>query len=159
MQVEFADPSRGQPSRFEMRIGDYMKALDLDDAGRHSLWARIGSHKLLLGRTVKDVFLDNGTAQRSCGSKGDLWIFTSDSVCRHRDMATDTEFEFIALRDVRSVSLIAHGSNMFSVSPHSQMSMRIAFDGQKAAILSADGTNCLYLLIMFRKYFSRRMAP
>jgi hypothetical protein len=159
MRAKFGQPTDKEPTRYELRIGDYMRAIELGEAERQAVWAGIGSHKLLLGRTVKDVFLDNGTMPADREGRGDLWIFTSDAVSRYRTVKGDAELEFISHRDVRHVSLIAHASDIFSVGPHSAMSLRVEFVGHRLAELSAAGVNCLYLLTMFRKYFSRRMAP
>ena len=159
MRAEIGQPTDKEPSRYELRIGDYMRALGLGEKERQAMWSRVGSHKLLLGRTVKDVFLDNGPVPEGREGRGDLWLFTSDAVSRHRAVNGGAEFDFISHRDVRYVGLIAHGSDMFSVGPRSAMSLRVEFVGPRLAELSAAGVNCLYLLIMFRKYFSRRMAP
>ena len=159
MRAEFGQPTSKEPSRYELRIGDYMRALHLSEAERQSIWGKIGSHKLLLGRTVKDVFLDNGTTPAGREGNGDLWIFTSDAVSHHRADKSGAAFDFASYRDVRFVSLTAHELDMFSVSPHSAMTMRVEFVRGRVAELAAAGTNCLYLLTMFRKYFSRRMAP
>lgn len=159
MSAILGQPTDREPSRYEMRIGDYMQSLGLNETQRQSIWGKIGSHKLLLGRTVKDVFLDNGLAPAGRESDGDLWLFTSDSASHHHADKSGASFDFASYRDVRFVTLTAHESDMFSVSPHSAMTMRIEFAGRRAAELSATGTNCLYLLSMFRKYFSRRMAP
>ena len=159
MRAQFGQPTDKEPSRYELRIGDYMRALELGEGEKQAMWSRIGSHKLLLGRTVKDVFLDNGAVPQGREGRGDLWIFTSDSVSRHRVVNGGAEFDFVSHRDVRHVSLVAHESDLFSVGPHSAMSLRVEFASGRPAELSASGVNCLYLLIMFRKYFSRRMAP
>lgn len=159
MRAQFGQPTDKEPTRYQLRIGDYMRALGLGESERQAVWAGIGSHKLLLGRTVKDVFLDNGTVPQGREGRGDLWIFTSDALSRHRAVNGDAEIEFVSHRDVRFVSLTAHASDIFSVGPHSAMSLHVEFAGHRTAELAAAGTNCLYLLTMFRKYFSRRMAP
>jgi hypothetical protein len=159
MRAKFGQPTDKEPSRYELRIGDYMRAIELGEAEKQAVWAGVGSHKLLLGRTVKDVFLDNGTVPQGREGRGDLWIFTSDALSRHRTVKGDVALEFISHRDVRFVSLTTHDSDIFSVGPHSAMSLSVEFVGRRLAELSATGTNCLYLMTMFRKYFSRRMAP
>ena len=160
MDAPYGQPVEKEPSRYELRIGDYLAAIGIDESGRQSIWGRIGSHKLLLGRTVKDIFLDDAkTSGGERAAMGDLWIFTSDSISRHHRAAGKSQFEFMAHRDVRFVELTAQDSDIFSVGAHSAITMSVEFTGGRTAVLSATGKNSLYLLIAFRKYFSRRMAP
>jgi hypothetical protein len=155
----FGQPTDQEPSRYELRISDYMQRLGLSETQRQSIWGKIGSHKLLLGRTVKDVFLDNGKMPAGHENDGDLWLFTSETASRYHADESGAGFDFASYRDVRFISVTARESDMFSVSPHSAMTMRVEFAQRRAVELCAAGTNCLYLLTMFRKYFSRRMAP
>src|SRR5579871_2270326 len=127
MKAPFGQPAEKEPSRYDLRIGDYLAALGLGEDERQSVWARIGSHKLLLGRTVKDVFLDNGKVPLAEGAEGrDLWIFTSDSLCRHCGTGR-VQLEFMCHRDIRFVTLAVRESDMFSVGPNSEITMGVEF--------------------------------
>ncbi len=160
MEAPFGQPAEKEPTRYDLRIGDYLTAIGLSEQERKSVWGRIGAHKLLLGRKVKDAFLDDAKSAAMEGAEGrDLWIFTSDCLSRHHAIPGKVQFEFMGHRDIRFVNLEAHESDMLSVGPNSKITMSIEFAGGRKAVLFATGTNCLYLLITFRKYFSRRMAP
>lgn len=144
-----------EPTRYEQRIGDYMETLGLSLPERKAVWGKLASHKLLLGRTVKDIFICNGMTTAA----GNVWVYTSDIASQLRGENMQLDMDFMGHRDVRYVDLVAHESDLFSVGPNSSMTMNILYLGGHEASLTACGTNCLQLMTMFRKYYSRHLAP
>ena len=148
-----------EPTRYEQRIGDYMETMQLSLKERKAIWGRLGCHKLLLGRTIKDIFLCNGMPAVGQDNMSSLWVFTSDAASELRDGISHIEIDFKSHRDVQYVKLVARESDLFSVGGNSSMTVHVAYVGGHTATLAAYGSNCLQLMTMFRKYFSRRMSP
>jgi len=148
-----------EPSRYEQRIGEYMERMQLSAEARKTVSARLAGHKSLFGRVVKDIFFCNGTPGDAPRKQQSLWVFTSDVASEMRDAASQVDIDFAKHSDVRYVKLTARESDLFSVSNSSLMTMQISYAGGHESTLTAHGQNCLQLMTMFRKYFSRHMAP
>jgi hypothetical protein len=148
-----------EPTRYEQRIGDYMETLQLTLPERKAVWGRLGCHKLLLGRTIKDIFICNGASAEEQNALQTLWVFTSDAASEIRGADSQLDMDFISHRDIRYVNLGARESDLFSVGPKSSVTVNLRYAGGHTASLAARGSNCLQLMTMFRKYFSRRMSP
>jgi hypothetical protein len=147
------------PTRYEQRIGDYMETMQLSLEERKALWGRLGCHKLLLGRTIKDIFLCNAAVGNGVGKPQSLWIFTSDAASELLGSDSQIEIDFASHKDVQYVKLTARESDLFSVGSNSSMRMDLVYAGGRASSLAARGNNCLRLMILFKKYFSRHMSP
>jgi hypothetical protein len=152
-------PMIKEPTEYEQRIGDYMEMLRLSLKERKDIWGRLGCHKLLLGRTVKDIFLSDNAPESPPDEIQSLWVFTSDAASELRDGKSKIEIDFRSHNDVRYVKLVARESDLFSVGPNSTMTMEVTYAGGQTARLIARGVNCLKLLTLFRKYFSRHVSP
>ena len=146
-----------EPTRFEQRIGDYMETMQLSLEERKTVWGKLACHKSLIGRTVKDVFLCNGAPANSQSQS--LWVFTSDVASELRSGDSQLDIDFANHRDIQYVKLTARESDLFSVGENSSMTVCVSYTGGHASNLTARGKNCLQLMIMFKKYFSRHMSP
>ena len=148
-----------EPTRYEQRIGDYLGMMELSSEARKAVWGKLACHKSLFGRTIKDIFLCNGTPDNGRDGQQSLWVFTSDVASELRDGDSQIDIDFARHKDVQYVKLSARESDLFSVAGNSSMTMHLAYAGGHASALSAHGQNCLHLMAMFRKYFSCRMTP
>jgi hypothetical protein len=148
-----------EPTRYEQRIGDYMERMQLSLEQRKAVWGKLACHKSLFGRTIKDVFLCNGAPVNGQGNRQSFWVFTSDVASELRGEDSQLDIDFANHRDIQYVKLTARESDLFSVGENSSMAVHVSYAGGHASNLTAQGKNCLHLMILFKKYFSRHMSP
>jgi hypothetical protein len=153
------EQSMEEPTRFDQRIGDYMETMRLSLEARKALWGKLACQKSLFGRTIRDIFLCNGAPGSVETNTQSLWLFTSDVASELRDGVSYIEIDFSNHKDVQYVKLTARESDLFSVGSNSSMTMHVGYVGGRTSTLVAHGENCLQLMIMFKKYFSRHLSP
>jgi hypothetical protein len=150
----------GHPTRFEQRNEDYMRMMGLDEQTKVRVREKMAQHKSLLGQTIKDIFICNRLGDDDRQELTNLWLFTSEAASEIESFQTGSGVDFINHMGIEYAKFAAKNCDLITANKNSDISLLIIHSyGRRQVILNAYGYNCMKLIILFKKYFSRHLAP
>jgi len=150
----------GHPTRFEQRNEDYMRTLGLAEPTKARIREKISLHKSLLGQTIKDIFVCNRLGEDGEWELTNLWLFTTNVASEVENFETGSGVDFINHMRIEYAKFTANHCDLITANKDSEVSLLLIHSfGRRQVILSAYGYNCMKLIILFKKYFSRHLAP
>ena len=150
----------GHPTRFEQRNEDYMRTMELSDRTKAVIRGKMAQHRSLLGQTIKDIFVSNKFGASGEPEFGSLWLFTSVVASEVQNFESASDVDFINHMGIEYARFTAINTDLITVDKDSEVELAIMHSfGRRQAALTACGYNCMKLIILFKKYFSRHLAP
>ncbi len=150
----------GHPTRFEQRNEDYMRTMGMPEHTKVRIREKMAQHKSLLGQTIKDIFVCNRLGDDGGQELTNLWLFTSQVASEVENFKTGGGVDFINHMGIEYAKFTASNCDLITTNKDSEVSLLIIHSyGRRQVVLSAYGYNCMKLIILFKKYFARHLAP
>jgi hypothetical protein len=149
----------GDADKYATRINEYMLKLGISDQTRRQLSERLVQYKSINGERVKDIFICNERATSPEGEPASIWFFTNNVASELRGLGPDIRISMMNHNSVLLAKMDASHFDLLVARKDSAIDLTVFYSFGQQYVLSARGYNCSSLLIIFRKYFSKTLAP
>ena len=148
------------PGKYEKRIDEYMQKLGIKDETKKHIKKAIVQYKFVNGEAIKDIFICDGHGAGKDTDPVSIWFFTDNVASELRGLGSDVTISLINYNGVNFAKIDARSFDWLVASTNSVVEMVLSCGhGVGEFKLVAHGYNCSSLLYVFRKYFSKFLAP
>jgi hypothetical protein len=118
-------------------------------------------YKLINDETIKDIFICDGQGGNRNADTASIWLFTNSVSSELKGLGSDIKISLINHNSVTFAKIDAKNFDLLVVAnKDSAVELEILYSyGVGEFRLVARGYNCPNLLNVFRKYFSKYLAP
>lgn len=145
---------------YDKRINEYMQKIEIEDERRRSIKRAILQYKLVNGEAVKDIFICDGHGGSRDANTESIWLFTNNVSSELRGLGSDIKITLLNHSGVTFAKIDARNFDLLVANKDSMVELALSYGhGVGEFRLVARGYNCPSLLNVFRKYFSKYLAP
>jgi hypothetical protein len=149
----------GDADRYATRINEYMQKLGMPDRAQRQLSERLVQYKSINGERVKDIFICNAQGAIADSGATSTWFFTNNVASELLGLGPDIKISMMNHNSVLLAKMAASQFDLLVARKDSAIDLTVFYSFSQQYVLSARGYNCTSLLIIFRKYFSKTLAP
>ncbi len=149
----------GDADKYAIRINEYMQKLEMPDQAQRQLSERLVQYKSINGERVKDIFVCNEQGAIAEAGATSIWFFTNNVASELRGLGANIKISLMNHNSVLLAKMDASHFDLLVARKDSAIDLTVFYSFGHQYVLSARGYNCSSLLIIFRKYFSKTLAP